>query len=141
MQEQLDRIEKKIDGLISGLTNKQSPFDRDDDAPAQVRNGVEGFEKVFGPRPAGGTPEYKAWMKQIPLTTKVHGGIPEEYEANAMELASKTGAKTVFVEHEGKLKIALNVKPDPWFIEPVTLSESLAGLIRSVNDRKAKGTL
>ena len=142
MQEQLARIEKKVDGLIEdintlieGLADKQSPFAREDDAPPQVRQGVEGFERVFGPKPKVGTADYSAWRKQIPLTAKVYAAVPDEYEAGAMELASRTGVKAVFVEHGGTVKAALTVDPAPWFVEPERfVGANVEGLIRAVLD-------
>ena len=110
-----------------------SPFARDDDAPEQVRQGVEGFERVFGPKPKQGTPEYSAWRKQIPLTSEVFPFVPDEYEGAAMDLAAKTGVKAVFLIHGGEMKAALTAQPNPWLVEPERFAD-VEGLIRAVLD-------
>lgn len=135
MQEQLDRIEKKLDSLIAGLADKDSPFARDDDAPPQQRDPVEGFERVFGPKPKIGTAEYALWRKKIPLATKVYAAVPDEYEAGAMELAAATGVKAVFLEYNGKLQAALTVEVSPWLTEPENfVGSNVEGLKRAVKD-------
>lgn len=135
MQEQLDRMEKKLDVLVNGLTGKQSPFSRDDDAPPQQRDPVEGFERVFGPKPKIGTAEYALWRLQILKTNKVYASVPDEFEAGAMDLAAETGVKAVFLEYEGELKAALTVEPSPWFTDPTNfIGSNVEGLKRAVKD-------
>ena len=130
---QLDRIERMVKTIYDGRAGQDSPFARDDDAPEQVRQGVEGFERVFGQKPKQGTPEYSAWRKQIPLTSEVFPFVPDEYEGAAMDLAAKTGVKAVFLIHGGEMKAALTAQPNPWLVEPERFAD-VEGLFRAVLD-------
>jgi hypothetical protein len=75
MATQLDRIEQKLDGLIKALTQKQSPFDRDDDAPPKFVP-VPGTELVLGPRPYDAT-DLALWLKAAKNLSAVTTVAPE----------------------------------------------------------------
>lgn len=136
MQEQLDRIEGKIDKLIAGLTDKRSPFDRTDDGAPDPVQPIAGFDKVFGPKPhpsdaTAGT----VWRNEAKKVTTVYDDIPGRFEAGAMELAARTGVKAIFLEYNGQTKACLRPGLPPWLVDANNfIGSGVEGLIRAVLD-------
>lgn len=89
MATQLDRIEQKLDGLINSLTNKQSPFDRDNDAPAKFVP-VPGTELVLGPRPYDAT-DLAMWLKAARGISAVTTTAPNAVVSGVKWFTYRTG--------------------------------------------------
>jgi len=138
MQEQLDRIEQKIDKLIAGLMDKESPFDRTDDGAPSPFEPVAGIEKILGPKPhPSKATDGSVWRREAAKITKVYSDIPDEYEVGAMELAATTGVKAVFCEYDGATKGCLRagLPPAMWLVDAENfVGSNIEGLIRSVKD-------
>lgn len=132
MSEQLDRIEQKIDGLISALTHKESPFNRPGGSP-EVKPAI-GFEKVFGPRPKDAT-DLVLWRNHAARVTRVETAVPEDLSDGVLEFVAETKVKPIFVEYNDEWLAAITTGPKAWLV-PVNRFEgsNVQGLIRAVKD-------
>lgn len=128
-----------LEEIYLGLFNKQSPFDRDDDAPDPVQP-VEGFDRVFGPRPhPSDSTNGSVWRREAAKVTKVYENVPDKYEAGALRLASETGVVAVFLEYAGQTKACIRpgLPPKLWLVDAQNfVGANIEGLLRSVKDAK-----
>lgn len=138
METQLDIIQGIVEEILERLTaeapERESPFDRDDDAPPQFQPAA-GVEKILGPKPhpsdaTNGT----VWRREAAKIRVVRDQIPDLYKDGVITFAGATGIIPVFFETvSGKLEACLEPDLTPWIVNPVSfLGSNVEGLIRAV---------
>lgn len=143
MQEQLDRIENivlqldRIENIVTEILDRMtaerdSPFDRDDDAPPQFVP-VPGTELVLGPRPKDAT-ELSLWREKAKDISSVTTKIPEEISDGVLKFVAATGfVPPAFVVYQGGDYVVLRTGVRALWIKPFSnfLGDNVNGVIRA----------